>query len=157
MKSFFKNLIVLFTALLITGMSVSAEELTDQEIENIVRRSYQYVAMYNVNNKFAFKNGGWNTVVADTQLKDHTLRDIARSNNDRKKYSVGENGGMKLNADGGIEVYVSEKKPENVPEEDWLPISRKDENLDVILRLYMPDIEKYKTWNPPKAEMVGGM
>lgn len=95
--------------------------------------------------------------MADTQLKDHTLRDIARSNNDRKKYSVGENGGMKLNADGGIEVYVSEKKPENVPEEDWLPISRKDENLDVILRLYMPDIEKYKTWNPPKAEMVGGM
>jgi len=56
--------------------------LTDAEIDNIVRRSYQYVAMYNVNNKFALKQGGWNTVVADTVLKDHTMRDIARPNND---------------------------------------------------------------------------
>jgi hypothetical protein len=36
----------------------------------------------NVNNKFAIKQGGWNTVDADTQLKDHTMRDIARPNND---------------------------------------------------------------------------
>jgi hypothetical protein len=49
-------------------------ELTDEQIENIVHRSYQYVAMYNVNNKFALKQGGWNTCVADTQLKDHTTR-----------------------------------------------------------------------------------
>ena len=27
--------------------------LTDENIEDLVRRSYQYVAMYNVNNKFA--------------------------------------------------------------------------------------------------------
>ena len=27
--------------------------------------------------------------------------------NDRKKYSVGENAGFRLNADGGIEIYVS--------------------------------------------------
>jgi hypothetical protein len=74
--------------------------------------------------------------------------------NDRKKYSVGENGGIKLNADGGIDVYVAAEKPEGVPEENWLPINRKDENLDVILRLYMPDLEKYKTWTAPKAEMV---
>jgi len=74
--------------------------------------------------------------------------------NDRKKYSVGENGGMKLNADGGIDVYVSEKNSDGVPEENWLPINHKDENLDVILRIYMPDFEKYKTWNAPKAEMV---
>lgn len=458
MQFFFKNLIVLLTALLITGTSVSAAELTDQEIENIVRRSYQYVAMYNVNNKFALKQGGWNTVEADTKLKDHTMREIARPNNDtlyigcmldlrkdpvildipafdtkyaslmvtgydhyvnvpmsvtkedfkkpekvlfynartegydgspikgvdrifemtgdfvsavfrvmphandkarfekilgqmqsvrlmtlseflgkpardindvnfpsvgktnmdiyennflevmqfvidhttfdpknevdaaflaalkplgvepgktfdknkavgldgkrfrsiaekvqksefaramdpavtakhglglfkpkgqitqelllmqsvagpiglpateavypavttedgqpmnaqhdyvirmskdemppakvfwsmtlydsangffipndRKKYSVGENGGMKLNADGGIEVYAAAEKPENVPDDNWLPINRKDENLDVILRIYMPDFEKYKTWATPKAEMV---
>ena len=57
-------------------------KLTDDEIENIVRRTYQYVAMYNVNNKFALKQGGWNTVDADTELKDHTMREIARPNND---------------------------------------------------------------------------
>ena len=56
--------------------------LSDAEIENLVRRSYQYVAMYNVNNKFALKQGGWNTCQADTQLKDHTMREIARPNND---------------------------------------------------------------------------
>ncbi|MGB6012352.1 MAG: DUF1214 domain-containing protein, partial [Desulfobacterales bacterium] len=66
--------------------------------------------------------------------------------NDRKKYSVGENGGMKLNADGSIDVYVAAEKPKSVPDENWLPINRKDENLDVILRIYMPDLEKFKTW-----------
>lgn len=74
--------------------------------------------------------------------------------NDRKKYSVGENGGMKLNADGGIDVYVAAEKPEGVPVENWLPINRKDENLDIILRIYMPDLEKYKTWEAPKAEKI---
>jgi len=57
-------------------------ELNNKEIENIIRRSYQYVAMLNVNNKFALSQVGWNTVKADTQLKDHTMTDIARPNND---------------------------------------------------------------------------
>ena len=57
-------------------------KLSDAQIEDLVRRSYQYVAMYNVNNKFALKQGGWNTVSADTTLKDHTTREIARPNND---------------------------------------------------------------------------
>jgi hypothetical protein len=75
--------------------------------------------------------------------------------NDRKKYSVGENGGMKLNDKGGIEVYVAAEKPEGVPEENWLPIKRKDEDMDIVLRIYVPDLEKFKTWKAPKAEKVG--
>jgi len=75
--------------------------------------------------------------------------------NDRKKYSVGENAGMKLNKDGGIEIYVAAKQPKGVPVENWLPINRKDENLDIILRIYVPDLEKMKTWTPPKAEKFG--
>ncbi|WP_455196943.1 DUF1214 domain-containing protein [Kaarinaea lacus] len=74
--------------------------------------------------------------------------------NDRKKYSVGENAGMKLNADGGIDIYVAAEKPEGVPEENWLPINRNDENLDMIMRIYIPDLEKLKTWSPPKAELL---
>ena len=74
--------------------------------------------------------------------------------NDRKKYNVGENAGIKLNKDGGIEVYVAAEKPEGIPEENWLPINRKDENLDVILRLYEPDLDKMKTWKTPKAEKL---
>jgi hypothetical protein len=74
--------------------------------------------------------------------------------NDRKKYSVGENAGMKLDEDGGIAVYIAAEKPESVPEENWLPINRKDEDMDVILRIYVPDLEELETWAPPKAERI---
>ena len=57
-------------------------ELSNEQVEDIVRRSYQYVTLYNVNNKFAHQAGGWNKMMVDTKLKDHTLRDIARPNND---------------------------------------------------------------------------
>jgi hypothetical protein len=74
--------------------------------------------------------------------------------NDRKKYSVGENGGMKLNEDGGIAVYIAAEKPEGVPEENWLPLERGDYGIDVVLRLYVPDLEKFKNWEPPKAKKI---
>lgn len=74
--------------------------------------------------------------------------------NDYKKYSVGENGGMKLNKDGGIEIYVTVEKPDGVPMENWLPIKRKDENLDIILRVYVPELDKIETWNAPLAEKL---
>jgi hypothetical protein len=74
--------------------------------------------------------------------------------NDHKKYSVGENAGMKLDEKGGIEVYVAAEKPEGVPEENWLPINRKDEDMDIVLRAYVPDLEKMKTWQAPKAEKL---
>jgi hypothetical protein len=74
--------------------------------------------------------------------------------NDRKKYSVGENGGMKLNEDGGIEIYIAAEKPEGVPEENWLPIPREDLALSPQMRIYVPDLEKLKTWQAPKAEKL---
>ena len=75
---------IMAAAIAALAMSATADtvELTDEQLENLVERSYQYVAMYNVNNKFALKQGGWNTCDADTQLKDHTMREIARPNND---------------------------------------------------------------------------
>ena len=66
----------------VTVLHAGAASLSDAQVENIVKRSYQYVALYNVNNKFAITQGGWNTCAADTRLKDHTMRDIARPNND---------------------------------------------------------------------------
>jgi len=57
-------------------------------MEELVRRSYQYVAMFNVNNKFALDpdnpmtTGGYNRTLANTELADHTLQAIARPNND---------------------------------------------------------------------------
>ena len=76
--------------------------------------------------------------------------------NDRKKYSVGENAGMEPNDDGGIEVYVAARKPKGVPKENWLPLKRGDYGIDVILRLYVPDLEKFETWTAPKAQKLGG-
>lgn len=86
-----------------------------------------------------------------------TLYDLAQGffiPNDRKKYSVGENAGMKLNAAGGIEIYIAAKKPEGVPDENWLPIPREDLGLNPVFRVYVPDLERMKTWAAPKAEVI---
>ena len=74
--------------------------------------------------------------------------------NDRMKYSVGENGGMQLDADGGIAIYLTAEQPEGVPEENWLPMSRGDYGVDVTMRLYAPDLERFETWTAPKAERI---
>src|SRR6476469_1883813 len=56
--------------------------------ENIVRRSYQYVAMYNVNNKGAMdaqnplSSNGWNKIHKSTELANASMHAIARPNND---------------------------------------------------------------------------
>ena len=74
--------------------------------------------------------------------------------NDRKKYSVGLNGGMKLNEDGGIEIHIAAQRPKGIPEENWLPIPREDLDLNPQMRIYVPDLEAYENWNPPIAERV---
>jgi hypothetical protein len=74
--------------------------------------------------------------------------------NDHKKYSVGENAGFKLDENGGIRIVIAAEKPEGVPEENWLPIERKDVDLNVIMRIYNPDLEKFKNWTPPKAKTI---
>jgi len=74
--------------------------------------------------------------------------------NDHHKYSVGGSGGMKLDASGGVEIHIAAEKPDGVPAENWLPSGGKDEQLDVIMRIYAPDIEAMKTWTAPKAELV---
>ena len=74
--------------------------------------------------------------------------------NERKKYSVGDNAGMKLDKSGGIAIYVAAKKPKDVPEENWLPIHRKDEDLSINMRIYVPDPERMKNWLAPKAELL---
>jgi hypothetical protein len=74
--------------------------------------------------------------------------------NKENKYSVGANAGMKLNASGGIEIHIAAEQPKGVPAENWLPITRGDLGIDVIMRIYQPDLKKMKTWKAPKAEML---
>jgi hypothetical protein len=87
-------LILLILAILVPGCSKNetAETPTtpgEAEALNIVKRSYQYVAMYNVIQKHAFDPAtgsmfmnGLNNPVAGTTLLDHTTKAIARPNND---------------------------------------------------------------------------
>ena len=61
---------------------------------------------------------------------------------------------LKFDEDGGIEIHIAAEKPEGVPEENWLPIERKDLDLGSQFRLYVPDLEKLKTWQAPKAKKL---
>ena len=74
--------------------------------------------------------------------------------NPQKKYSVGENAGQKLDVAGGIEIYIAAEQPPGVPSENWLPINRKDQRLNLRLRVYDPETEKMKVWQAPKAVRV---
>ena len=78
------------------------------------------------------------------------LEDLKRA----QKYNAGENAEMKLDDEGGITIYISAEKPEGVPDENWLPINRKDEGIALMIRLYQPDLEKMKTWQAPKIEKL---
>ena len=88
----FALVLALAAALLLSGLAPaqSAErvELTDEQMHELVLRAYPYVAMFNVNNKFALdadnplSSGGYNRVKANTDLADHTVQAIARPNND---------------------------------------------------------------------------
>jgi hypothetical protein len=74
--------------------------------------------------------------------------------NGRKKYSVGENGGMKLDEDGGIAIYIAAEQPEGIPGENWLPLVRGDYMIDVIMRIYAPDLARFAEWGLPVAERL---
>ncbi len=38
--------------------------------------------------------------------------------------------------------------------ENWLPITRVDLGIGVIMRVYQPDLKKMKTWKAPRREKV---
>lgn len=61
--------------------------LSEDQIEEIARRSLQYIAMYNVINKGAMQDEnpmktGWNGTYAAEGLLDHTMKAMARPDND---------------------------------------------------------------------------
>jgi hypothetical protein len=41
-----------------------------------------------------------------------------------------------------------------VPDENWLPLVRGDYDIDVIMRIYAPDLERFANWEAPKAEIL---
>ncbi len=67
---------------------LQAADLSKAEMENLVRRSEQYVALFNTLNNFAvnpknpFAAGGWNKTHYPQGLMDASVRAIPRPNND---------------------------------------------------------------------------
>jgi hypothetical protein len=41
-----------------------------------------------------------------------------------------------------------------MPLDNWLPLVRGDYAIDLIMRLYAPDLEQFANSTPPKAEIV---
>jgi len=74
--------------------------------------------------------------------------------NERFKYSVGENAGYKLDENGGIRIVIAAEEPKGVPEENWLPLNRGDYDVDLVMRLYAPDLNRFAIWSPPKAVRI---
>ncbi len=95
----------------------------------------------------ALANAFWSMTLYDTQNGFFIP-------NSEKKYSVGLNSGYKLNPAAGIDIYIAEKQPDGVPKENWLPINRQDQNLDLVLRIYDPKTEDMKTWKAPNVEKI---
>ncbi|MEE8606279.1 MAG: hypothetical protein V3S55_01640, partial [Nitrospiraceae bacterium] len=68
--------------------STATADLSQADMENLVRRSYQYVALFNTLNNFAvndknpFAAGGWNKTHYPEGLMDASIRAIPRPNND---------------------------------------------------------------------------
>ncbi len=38
--------------------------------------------------------------------------------------------------------------------ENWLPVNPGDYGLDLIMRVYAPELERYGIWSPPRAERI---
>jgi hypothetical protein len=56
--------------------------------------------------------------------------------------------------DKNVIVYGATGKPAGVPAENWLPSKRVDEGMDVILRVYVPELYKIINWNAPSAQKI---
>jgi hypothetical protein len=59
--------------------------------------------------------------------------------------------GLEANPDGSISIYISETKPDEAPEANWLPVS--DRAFNLMLRVYgvvpKSDVAKNKYVPPP--------
>ena len=51
-------------------------------------------------------------------------------------------------------MVKADEQPEEVPEENWLPINREDTDLDIVMRLYAPELERYENWTAPIARRL---
>jgi hypothetical protein len=69
------------------------------------------------------------------------------------RYSRGDRSGMKLNADGSLDLYLQKNSPGPDKEGNWLPAP--DGNFFLIMRTYLPGKDLVdQTWQPPPLKRV---
>jgi hypothetical protein len=60
---------------------------------------------------------------------------------------------MKIDADGGLTLYIQHESPGKDLESNWLPAPKK--TFDLTMRLYAPKPEALTgKWNPPPVKQV---
>lgn len=122
----------------------------------------QYICVYQDD------NGQWLT--GDNTFSIHLPKNIPAANfwslsaydnhsrsliqNDQGHATVGSVHGAAPNADGSFDIYYGPKRPDGVPEENWIQ-TKPGVGFFVYLRLYGP-LESYfdKTWRPGDPRLV---
>ena len=75
--------------------------------------------------------------------------------NEINRYEVASYSGAHVNADGSLWIYISQKPPDGVPIENWLPVGKG--NFNVVLRDYGPPTPSSvvcDTYSPPDIERL---
>lgn len=71
--------------------------------------------------------------------------------NPRHVYALGSNSGLKTGPDGGTTIVFSARKPDDVPEQNWLPVPKG--SFQVTLRMYWPEEPILSgQWSAPPIE-----
>ena len=66
------------------------------------------------------------------------------------RYCVNDRSGLKANADGSIDVILSQTAP--VDSTNWLPVG--PDGFHLYMRIYTPDMDALETWTAPVIQVI---
>lgn len=70
--------------------------------------------------------------------------------NEIDRYCVNDRSGLKVNADGSVDVILSKAKPADIT--NWLPVG--EGGFHLYMRIYTPDMEALETWTAPVVAVM---
>ena len=66
-----------------------------------------------------------------------------------------ENGNVRKNADGSLDIYISKNAPTGDAASNWLPAPTNEENFSLTIRIYYPDELTIRgEWEPPSITKI---
>jgi hypothetical protein len=88
--------------------------------------------------------GFWSLTVYDTN-NNYTV------SNPIKRYALGSDDNLKMNADGTVTVYLQQDSPGKDKESNWLPTGSGNQSFYLILRAYAPGQKMIDALSDPKV------